>query len=353
MIDPEQLERGLSVGGAQVVVLGQRAGPHVTLSSYGSRIVSLVVPDAAGNLVDVVLGYRDLATYVSDVRSYFGATIGRFANRIADARFVINGAERRLSNNEGATALHGGLEGFDRRIWSIDGVAGSTARLSLGSPDGDQGFPGNLAVEVAFTLDVERDVSHLRIDYTARTDALTVVNLTNHAYFNLAGEGAGTIDDHTLQVAAAHVLPVDDRLIPTGESLPVENSPFDFRQPQAIGAHRGDPRLAASGGYDHTYVLDDGVAAAPREVAVLFCPRSGVKMTVRTTEPGLQVYGGQQLATGGVGKSGSIYGPGSGLCLETQHFPDSPNRPEFPSTTLRPGEAYRSSTIYSFGVRVE
>ncbi|WP_028800945.1 aldose epimerase family protein [Streptomyces sp. 142MFCol3.1] len=306
----------------------ERSGVRVRVLTYGGIVQSAEVPDRDGRTANVVLGFPDLAGYLSHPQPYFGALIGRYANRIAGARFPLDGSTYHLTPNDGPNSLHGGEFGFDKRVWDAEPVDGGV-RLSRVSPHGEEGFPGRLAVSATYTLDAD---GSLRIAYEARTDAPTVVNLTSHTYWNLSG--AGSAGGHELRLAAARVTPVDADLIPTGELAPVEGTRFDFRQSRKVGA-----------GYDHNFVLDKGVTDAPVEVAELHDPDSGRLLTVSTTEPGLQLYTADHL------DDSLPYAPGDGIALETQHFPDSPNRPDFPSTELRPGGAYRSETVFGFSVR--
>jgi aldose 1-epimerase len=323
-------------------------GSEARIATYGGAVVSLRVPDRSGQLVDVVLGFDTLEPYLAH-RDFFGALIGRFGNRIAHGRFSLDGREHTLACNNGPNHLHGGPRGFDKLVWQARPAAqGSALELRHRSPDGEEGYPGNLDVTVVYTLDAQ---GALRIDYHATTDAPTVVNLTNHSYFNLAGQGS--ILDHELQIDAAHYLPTDAGAIPLGELRPVEHTPFDFRAPKPIGRDIQAPdeqlRLA-SGGYDHCYVLDrpaSGLALAAR----VYSPASGIAMDVLTTQPGIQFYSGNFLDGSLVGKGGLRYQRHAALCLETQHFPDSPNQPQFPSTVLRPGEEHRHTTVYRFSTR--
>ncbi len=319
--------------------LTSAAGVVVELITQGAAIHRILVPDGAGGAVDVTLGFDDLAGYTGPDNPHMGGTIGRFANRIAGASFELDGASFALVANEGANTLHGGPRGFDRRPWTAEHGAGAVT-MRLSSPDGDLGFPGAMEVSATFALS---ESGALRIDYVATTDAPTVVNLTNHVYVNLAG--GGTILDHVLEIGAGAYLPVDAAAIPTGDLAPVAGTPLDFTTPAPIGARIGDPfeQLALTEGYDHCYVLDapageDGLMFAARATD----PVSGRSLTVHTTEPAVQVYSGNHL-------SGVVHARRSGLCLETQHFPDSPHRPRFPSTVLRPGETFRSTTVYAIG----
>ncbi|WP_236655169.1 aldose epimerase family protein [Streptacidiphilus carbonis] len=337
-------------------ILTDGRGTTATVLEYGAVLHTLHLPDPngrAGEAVNVVLGHPDLDGYLSERPPFFGAAIGRFGNRIADGRFVLDGRTHRvpLSDVPRPNALHGGDQGFDARLWSAEPVevpGGSGVELTLVSPDGDQGFPGTLRATVRYSL----ADGALRIDYRATTDAPTVVNLTNHSYLNLAGEGTGTVLDHELTLVAAAYLPVDRDLRPLpGSPAPVAGTPFDFVTARALGEriHDEDGQLAIAGGYDHCWALDGGRTDAPRVVAVLRHPGSGRVLTLSSTEPGIQVYSGNALDPGLTGPSGRPYGPYAGVALETQHFPDSPNRPDYPSTVLRPGEEYRSTTVYDFG----
>jgi aldose 1-epimerase len=324
-------------------------GMEVKVITYGGVVTSIRVPDASGNLDNVVLGFDNLADY--ETRSpYFGNITGRYANRIANATFTLDGEAYTLAANNGVNTLHGGVDGFDNKVWAAETVEGETevgVKLSYVSPDGEEGYPGNLSTTVTYTL---TDADELRIDYSATTDAPTVVNLTNHSYFNLAGNGSGDIYDHMLMINADSYTPVDETLIPTGELAPVEGTAFDLREPTRIGdgIRDGSLQMVLGRGYDHNYVLnresDDGLELA----ATLSEPTTGRMMEVWTTEPGIQLYTGNFLDGTLVGSSGGMYRQGDALCLETQHFPDSPNQPDFPSTELRPGETYETTTIYKF-----
>ncbi|GAA2694638.1 aldose 1-epimerase [Streptomyces anthocyanicus] len=304
----------------------ERAGVRVRVLSYGGIVQSAEVPDRDGHTADVVLGFADLDGYVAHPEPYFGALVGRYANRIAGGRFPLDGRTYALAPNEGPNTLHGGTRGFDKRVWDVAAVE-EGVRLSRVSPHGEEGFPGRLEMSVTYTLDGS---GALRIAYEAVTDAPTVLNPTNHSYFNLSGSGhAG---GHELRLAASRITPVDAGLIPTGGLDDVTDTRFDFRRARKVGS-----------GYDHNYVLDKGVTEAAEKVAELYDPASGRVLTVATTEPGLQLYTADHL--------GEPFAPGDGIALETQHFPDSPNQPGFPSTVLRPGEVFRSETVYGFSVR--
>ncbi|MGY1608697.1 aldose epimerase family protein [Geodermatophilus sp. SYSU D00700] len=319
--------------------------------TYGGVVQTLEVPDPDGGVANVVLGHPDLAGYLDADDPYLGALVGRYGNRIAGGRFTLDGATHQVPANDGPNTLHGGPVGFSDRVWTATDVGdGEVAalRLHLVSADGDQGFPGTLTATVTYTLD---PAARLTVHYEATTDAPTVVNLTQHTYWNLAGEGAGDVYDHLLQLDAGRFTPVDRTQIPTGELAPVEGTPFDFREPTPIGARirEADEQLLRGQGYDHNWVLDREDDGALRRAAVLHDPRSGRTLTVRTTEPGIQFYSGNLLDGTLVGTGGRVYRQGDGVALETQHFPDSPNRPDFPSTELRSGEVYVSTTEFDLG----
>ncbi len=328
--------------------------------TYGGVIQTLEAPDAFGRTDNVVLGFPDLEGYVSEDDPYFGSLIGRYGNRIAEGRFTLDGETYQLPVNNGPNTLHGGPGGFSERVWTVTDVSDdevAALRLELVSEAGDQGFPGTLTTTVTYSLDAE---ARLTVHYEATTDAATVVNLTQHTYWNLAGEGSGDIYDHRLQLDAGGYTPVDETLIPTGEIASVEGTPFDFREPTAIGARirEADEQLLYGQGYDHNWVLDredDGAREgsdsedALERAAVLHDPASGRTLTISTTEPGIQFYSGNFLDGTLVGTGGRVYRQGDGLALETQHFPDSPNQPQFPSTELRPGEVYESTTVFELG----
>ena len=332
----------------EVFTLTNAAGMEVRAITYGGIITSLRVPDRAGKLDDIVLGFDRLDGYLKDP-PFFGAIIGRYGNRIAKGQFTLEGQTYKLATNNGPNHLHGGNKGFDKVIWKAEPVAGKNAiSFSRTSADGEEGYPGNLRVQVTYTL---TDKNELIVDYRATTDKPTVVNLTQHSYFNLAGQASGDILGHQLTLNADRYTPVSETLIPTGELAPVAGTPFDFRKPVAIGARIGqaDAQLKNGLGYDHNWVLNrsgNGLELAARVAE----PKTGRTMEIRTTEPGIQFYSGNFLDGKLTGKQGAQYKHRNGFCLETQHYPDSPNQPKFPSTTVRPGTEYRSTTVFTFGV---
>ncbi len=316
---------------------------EVGVITYGARIVSVRTPDRDGRWGDVTLGLGDVDAY-RQAGGYLGASVGRYANRISGARFTLDGVEHRIPPNEGDNALHGGPQGFDSAEWSTEGPDGTSVTLRHTSPDGDNGFPGTLDVAATFTV----DGPELRIEYTATTDAPTVLSLTNHAYWNLAC--GGTVEDHEVQLHAGQVLPVDAESLPTGPPVPVDGTPLDFRSPARIGARirDGHPLLVAVRGYDHAYVLD-GTAGELRATARVVEPRSGRSLELRTDQPSVQFYTSNMLNGTLVLNDGSTARQGDAFCLEPQGYPDAPNHPDYPSTVLRPGEEYRSRFTFTFG----
>jgi aldose 1-epimerase len=312
--------------------------------TYGARLVSLEVPDRKGKVADIVLGYESLAGYTADPKSYFGSIVGRYGNRIAHATFSLDGKRYQLPANDGVNTLHGGIKGFDKLVWQGHEIPHGV-ELTLVSKDGDQGFPGTLTARVRYTLEAHA----LKIEYFATTDKDTVLNLTNHSYFNLAGEGQGDILSHLMMIPADRFTPVDSGLIPTGELAPVAGTPLDFHHPTAIGAriNDGNEQMKLGGGYDHNYVLN-GKMGVLQQAARVVEPTTGRVLTVETTQPGVQFYSGNFLDGTLHGKQGHVYNKHSGFCLETQHFPDSPNHPKFPTSELKPGQTYHEVTIFSF-----
>ncbi|QNS06429.1 aldose epimerase family protein [Streptomyces xanthii] len=327
----------------------ENGGTRLKVLSYGGIVQSLELPDRHGRYANVSLGYDHIEGYVTGT-TFFGATIGRYGNRIAKGRFTLDGRTYQLSVNDGENSLHGGARGFNTRVWDVEGfVSGSDVglRLHYTSPDGEMGYPGTLRVRVTYTLTARGD---WRIDYAAVTDKATVVNLTNHTYYNLAGEGSGGVYDHELTLDASRFTPTDSGLIPTGELAKVAGTPFDFRRAKPVGRdiRTAHPQLVTAKGFDHNWVLDKGVTDRPVPFATLRDPGSGRALKIATDQPGVQFYSGNFLDGTLAGPSGRTYRQGDGLCLETQHFPDSPNQPSFPSTVLRPGETYRTTTVHSF-----
>ena len=343
------------VEGEEVVLftLTNANGMEVKITTYGGIITSVIVPDNEGTKENVTLGFDNLDDYVAG-HPYFGSITGRYANRIARGTFDIEDEDFYLALNNDTNTLHGGVVGFDKVVWAAeelnaDGAVG--VKLSRVSPDMEEGYPGNLTVEVTYTL---TDNDEIRIDYHATTDEPTHVNLTNHAYWNLAGDGSGTTEKHVLTLMAGNYTPVDASLIPTGEIAPVAGTPMDFTTGTAIGERiRGDfEQLVIGRGYDHNYVLDRPSAddTSLMVAAIVVDPVSGRTLTISTTEPGIQFYSGNFLDATEIGAAGRMYRQGDGFALETQHFPDSPNQPEFPSTLLEPGEEFNSTTVYAFSV---
>ena len=329
----------------ELYTLYNSQGLRARIMTYGAIVVSLEVPDRDGNIADITLGYDSLAGYL-ETTPYFGAVVGRYGNRIAKGRFTLEGQEYSLATNNGENHLHGGLQGFDKVVWTAKPVREESAvgvELSYLSTDGEEGYPGNLSCVVTYWITEDNE---LRITYEAVTDKATPVNLTHHSYFNLAGQGRGDILGHELKLEADLYTPVDESLIPTGELRPVQETPFDFTTPHAIGA-----RIAqVPGGYDHNFVLRSGGGELSL-AAHVFEPTSGRLMEIFTSEPGLQFYTGNFLDGTITGKVERVYHKHYGFCLETQHFPDSPNQPDFPSTILRPGETYQTRTVYKFSIR--
>jgi len=333
-------------------VLTAKGGAEASITNYGGAVVSLKVPDRNGKLADVVLGYDNADGYVND-KSFFGALVGRYGNRIGHAQFALDGKTYTLAKNNGENSLHGGIKGFNKAVWTakiIPAKDGQSLELSYLSKDGEEGFPGNLKVSVIYTL---TDSNALRITYSATSDKKTVVNLTNHSYFNLAGQGSGDILGHLLIIQADKFTPVDAGLIPTGEFRDVAGTPFDFRKELAIGARidQDEEQLKLGGGYDHNFVLQRSNDPEESLAARVLEPVSGRILEVWTTEPGVQFYTGNFLDGKTIGKGGVTYPRRSAFCLETQHFPDSPNQPKFPSAVLNAGERYHTITTYKFSVK--
>ncbi len=330
----------------KIYTLTNDQGLEAKITNYGGIVVSLKTPDRKGAMADIVLGSDTLDDYVNSPSPYFGALIGRYGNRIGHARFTLDGVEYKLAANNGANSLHGGKRGFNKVVWTPRELPDAGLELTYLSKDGEEGYPGNLKVTVVYHL---TNANELKIDYAATTDKDTVVNLTNHSYFNLKGAGNGDILDHLVMLNADRFTPVDAGLIPTGELRPVAGTPFDFRKATAVGARieQNDEQLKLGKGYDHNWVLNAGRTGANLSARVGE-PASGRVMEVITDQPGVQFYTGNFLDGSVKAKGGKTYGHRSGLCLETQHFPDSPNKPNFPSTVLKPGQQFHSTTVYRF-----
>lgn len=333
----------------QMYVLTNNKGAEATVINYGGKIVSLSVPDKNGKLTDVVLGHNNLTEYLNSEEPYFGAVCGRTGNRIAKGQFTLDGVTYKLAINNGPNNLHGGLKGFNAVVWDAKQINNQTLELKYLAKDGEEGFPGNLNVKMIYTL---TDNNEFSIDYEATTDKATILNLTNHSYFNLSGEGDPSINDHILVMHASNYLPTDDTAIPYGEPEAVKGTPFDFTTPHAIGERiEADfEQLHFGKGYDHTMILDkkEGECALAVEC---YSPKTGILMNISTSEPGVQIYTGNWMTGNFEGKHGHRYPMRAAVCFETQHFPDSVNRPEYPSVTLRPGEIFKSKTIHAFSVK--
>jgi aldose 1-epimerase len=324
---------------------------EAAVTNYGARLVSLIVPDRKGTPTDVAVGYDSIGPYVHGPETYFGAIVGRYGNRIAKGRFRLDGKEYTLATNNGPNSLHGGKKGFGAVVWTGKQLSDSSVELSYLSKDGEEGYPGNLQVRVTYTLTGD---TALRIDYDEKTDKPTVANVTNHTYWNLNGQGSGTINNHLMQLNASRYTPVDSTLIPTGKIEPVAGTPMDFQQPTAIGARINDTfqQLRYGKGYDHNYVLNaNKVDTNANWAATVQGDQSGIVMIVSTTQPGIQFYTGNFMTGGNTIKGGKKDDYRTAFCLETQHYPDSPNEPSFPSTELKPGRAFQSSTTYKFSVK--
>ncbi len=345
-------ERTADDKAVHLITLRNVKGMEATILTFGGIILTLQAPDRTGAVDDIVLGFNDVKSYAASTNPYFGSIIGRYGNRIAKGQFTLDGTTYKLATNNGPNHLHGGNRGFDKVVWNYDlnqDANGVSAILTYTSPDGEEGYPGAVKARVTYTLTGD---NRLIVDYHATTDKPTVINLTQHSYFNLAGSRADNILDHELQINADRYTPVDSTLIPTGELASVEGTPFDFRKATKIGAriNESHPQLGFGKGYDHNYVLTrSGTGLA--EAARVYEPLTGRTLTITTTEPGIQLYTGNFLDGTLTGKGGRVYPHRGGFCLETQHYPDSPNQPKFPSTVLRPGEEYKTQTIFALGVR--
>ncbi|MDR2950031.1 MAG: galactose mutarotase [Prevotella sp.] len=333
----------------QMYVLTNSNGSEATVINYGAKIVSLSIPDKNGKLVDVVLGHNNLNEYLNSEEPYFGAVCGRTGNRIAKGQFALEGVTYKLAINNGPNNLHGGLKGFNAVVWDAKQIDNQTLELTYLAKDGEEGFPGNLNVKMIYKLTDENEFS---IEYQATTDKTTILNLTNHSYFNLSGEGDASVNDHILVMHASTYLPTDDTAIPYGDPEPVKDTPFDFTTPHTIGERIEDDfeQLHFGKGYDHTMVLDkkEGELALAVEC---YSPKTGIQMNISTTEPGVQIYTGNWMSGNFEGKHGHRYPMRAAVCFETQHFPDSINKPAYPSVILKPGETFSSKTVHHFSVK--
>jgi len=350
-LDPAGFQKTIDGKETDLYKLSNASGMEVYVTNFGAVIVAILAPDRDGKMDDIALGYNDVLNYGMAGDPNFGAVVGRFGNRIDGGKFTLDGKTYELPINEtnNNNQLHGGKKGFGELVWDVDGVSENTIQLSLHSPDGDMGYPGALDVKVEYVL---TDENELEVGYRAVTDAPTVLNLTQHTYFNLLGEGKGNILDHELMMKADHFIPIDERSIPTGEIAPVKGTPMDFTSPAKIGSRLNEDfeQLVVGNGYDHCWVINkekEGLELC----ATVYCEETGRVMEVLTTEPGVQLYIGNFLNGSQVGKSGVAYEKRTGLCLETQHYPDSPNQPDFPNTVLRPGEEYYTKTVFKFSVK--
>ena len=341
-----------TVDGKPVALYTLHAGDiTMQVTNYGARVVSLWTPDREGRYEDIVLGYENIGRYIDNTGERFlGAVVGPYANRIAKGRFTLDGAEYTLPLNNNGQTLHGGLKGVDRVVWDVVSATDDKLVLHYLHPDGQDGFPGNLDIEMTYSLTPDNE---FRVDYKATTDKPTVANFSHHPFFNLKGEGNGTVLDNVLTINASHTTPVDSVLIPTGQIAPVEGTPFDFREPHAIGERIGadNQQLRNGGGYDHNWVIDRQTESGIEQVATVWEPASGRTIEVLSDQPGLQVYSGNFFDGKSIGKYGKPQRYRESLALETQKFPDSPNHDNFPSTVLRPGETYTQVCIYKFGVK--
>ena len=347
-LDPQKFVTTVGETQTALYSITNKAGMEVCFTNIGARIVSIMVPDRDGVMRDVVLGFDNVQDYMTH-QTDFGAAIGRYANRIANATFTLDDVKYELPANNNGHCLHGGPNGWQYACYTAAEVEESRIKFTLVSPSGDAGFPGTVNVSVTYSLS---DDNALGIYYDAETDAPTVINMTNHSYFNLNGDPTKTILNHELTINASSCTPADALLIPTGEITSVEGTPFDFRTAKTIGQDietEGDAQLIFGRGYDHNWVLDTACDAS-KKAAELYCPETGIKFSVFTSEPGIQVYTGNFLDGTEIGKGGIAYNHRTAVCMETQHYPDSPNKPEFPSTVLRPGEKYRSNTTYYFSI---
>lgn len=342
---------GKTVDGRQIglYILTNKNGCELTVTNYGAKIVSLMVPDCNGKLVDVVLGHNTIDEYLTSEEAYFGAICGRTANRIAKGSFSLDGENYSLAVNNGPNSLHGGVKGFNSVVWEVKSVNDQSIHLFYLSPDGEEGFPGNLSVTLTYTL---TDDNELDIHYSATTDKATILNLTNHSYFNLSGQGDPSVNDHLMMINADMYLPTDSTAIPFGDPHPVKGTPFDFIEPHTIGERIEDDfeQLHFGKGYDHNFVLNKNSEDEYTYAGYCLSPQTGIKMDIYTSEPGMQVYTGNWMTGNFAGKLGKRYPARSAVCFETQHYPDSIHQPNYPSVVLRPGETFDSRTTYTFSL---
>ncbi len=349
-MNPADFEGVVDSKKVSLYILKNKNGVELSFSNFGGRVIEIFTPDRNGNFADIALGKKTLDEYVNYTGERFlGATIGRVGNRIADGKFTLNGKEYVLAQNNGKNSLHGGVKGFDMKVWDVVSASENELVMTLESPDGEEGFPAKLSVKMTYRL---TDDNEFEIVHEAVSDGETPVNLTHHSFFNLHGEGEGDINDHIMTIDASAYIPVDDTLIPTGEIASVEGTPFDFRKPTQIGSRLDvdDEQLKRAKGYDHNWVLDKSADGALDFAAEVYDPQSGRVLTVHTTEPGMQFYGGN-FFSGKIGKSGKPYLFRGSFALETQHYPDSPNQPNFPSIILKVGESYKHICKYTFSTR--
>lgn len=348
LVDEATFKSELDGKAVELFTLKNENGVEAQITNYGGRIINLWTPDKNGDFADIVVGYETLAEYLKSNEIYYGTLIGRYGNRIAKGHFTLNDSVYTLATNNKVNHLHGGVKGFNNVVWDAQKIDDQTLELKYLSPDGEEGYPGNLNVKVVYTLTNDNE---LKVEYWATTDKATPVNLTQHSFFNLKGAGNGDVNGHIMEILADSYIPVDSTLIPLGEVAPVDGTPFDFRKPTAIGARVNDEneQLKNGGGYDHNWVINKAETGLNYAVKVVE-PISGRTLEVFTNEPGVQFYGGNFMNGSDSGKGGKVYAYRGALALETQHFPDSPNQPSFPSTILNPGEEYYSVCIYKFGV---
>lgn len=345
----EAFETGVDGRQTGLYTLTNKSGSEITVTNYGAKIVSLMVPDKNGQLTDVVLGHPTIDDYLTSEEPYFGAVCGRTGNRIAKGRFTLGGISYQLAVNNGPNALHGGIKGFNAVVWEVKRLSGSSIELFYLSPDGEEGYPGNLSVTILYTLTED---NALDILYQAETDQTTILNLTNHSYFNLSGQGDPSVGDHQLLLNADLYLPTDETAIPYGDPAPVKGTPMDFTEPHSIGERIDEnfEQLIFGSGYDHTFVLNKTALGEYTYAGICESPKTGIKMEIYTTEPGLQLYTGNWMSGNFAGKQGRHYPRRSAVCFETQHYPDSINKPQYPTVILHPGEQFHSRTTYRFSL---